>query len=39
VPDEIIISEELEDTPLLEQHLRERRRGFRLLDRMTGAVT
>jgi excinuclease ABC subunit C len=31
VPDEIILSEELEDMPLLEQHLRERRRGIRLL--------
>ncbi len=31
VPDEIIVSEELEDLPLLEQHLRERRKGLRVL--------
>jgi excinuclease ABC subunit C len=31
VPDEIILSEELEDLPLLEQHLRGRRTGVRLL--------
>ena len=31
IPDEIIISEALEDLPLLEQHLREKRPGLRVL--------
>ncbi len=31
IPDEIIVSEALEDLPLLEQHLREKRRGLRVL--------
>jgi excinuclease ABC subunit C len=31
IPDEIIISEALEDLPLLEMHLRERRHGLRIL--------
>ncbi len=31
IPDEIIVSEALEDLPLLEQHLRETRKGVRVL--------
>ncbi len=31
IPDEIILSEALQDTGLLEQHLREKRRGVRVL--------
>jgi excinuclease ABC subunit C len=31
IPDEIILSEALEDLPLLEQHLREKRPGLRVL--------
>ena len=31
IPDEIILSEAVEDLPLLEQHLRERRPGLRVL--------